>query len=1047
MVFLFRNASGQAWKEYADTAVAYNLKGNTDKVIDFYTRSKEELKKDSAITTSYADICDSLAASFARKKQYTETELLYVEAKQIREKIFGKENEEYLRSCNRLVSIYFTTRQLKKAESALIEAKQIRQSFSGKDHPDYSALCINLGSVYVNLGEYTKAEPLFLEVKKIREKLLGKETAEYASSCNNLAALYFYTGAYIKAEPLYLEAKQIREKLSGKLHPEYAKYCNNLAVLYKNMGLFDKAELLYMEAKQIQEKNFGKENADYSASCNNLGVLYSDIGQYDKAEPLYLESMRIKEKLSGKQTPAYAGACNNLAVLYWRMGQYEQAELLYLEAKDIREKIVGKLHPDYAISCNNLAALYKDVKLYEKAESLYNDAKEIQEKVLGKQNSDYASTCNNLAIIYMDREEYERAELFYLEAKEIREKVLGKEHLDYAASCNNLSAIYQLTGQFKKAEQQLLEAKELRAKLLGKQHPDYASSCRNLAEVYWALHQPSMAEKELEESFSVDMNTVSTVFKFTNENEKAAYIKNILGEDDKAYSFYLSEKAESYQPYSISLFHRNLILSYAQVLNKQLYSTNDTALRKKYIEWLNYKKYLAVLYTRPFDSRKDEVTRIEAKAAELEKDINRGSSDFVAKHRQHDITPNEIQRSLKSNEAAIEFAEFQFYNGRRLTDSMYYVAIILRKDSPHPEMVKLFEKKQVEALLKTATTWTGIDSLYSSPALYDLVWQPLEKYLDNVSKVYYASAGLLHKINFAAVTSAKKIALSDKFQLVQLNTTSSIVKQQSIFISPTDKIAMYGGINFNADSAELKAATKQYRINSDNTLALRGFNISSDGLPDLPYSEEEVDYITRFAQQKKFFIKTLKGVEANEESVKALNGNESPVILHLATHGVFFPDPIKLKPNKSLSGGKAFSQSDNPLMRSMILLAGANKTWIGKPVSGIQDGVLTAYEISNLYFPNTKLVVLSACETGLGNIQGSEGVYGLQRSFKMAGVENLIMSLWSIPDNTTAEFMQLFYEHLFSNKSIRDSFTLAQSAMKNKYKSNPSRWAGLILVE
>ena len=127
-------------------------------------------------------------------------------------------------------------------------------------------------------------------------------------------------------------------------------------------------------------------------------------------------------------------------------------------------------------------------------------------------------------------------------------------------------------------------------------------------------------------------------------------------------------------------------------------------------------------------------------------------------------------------------------------------------------------------------------------------------------------------------------------------------------------------------------------------------------------------------------------------------------------------------------------------------MAGANYAWQGKPINGIEDGILTSYEVSNMYFPNTRLAVLSACETGLGDIHGSEGVFGLQRAFKMAGVENLIMSLWKVPDHETSEFMQEFYSYLFQHHSIREAFNHAQSSMKNKYRSEPYKWAAWVLI-
>ncbi len=149
---------------------------------------------------------------------------------------------------------------------------------------------------------------------------------------------------------------------------------------------------------------------------------------------------------------------------------------------------------------------------------------------------------------------------------------------------------------------------------------------------------------------------------------------------------------------------------------------------------------------------------------------------------------------------------------------------------------------------------------------------------------------------------------------------------------------------------------------------------------------------------------------------------------------------------KTAAGGNAFKFSENPLFRSGLLFAGANNAWLGKPLLNIDDGILTAYEVSNLYLPNTKLVVLSACETGLGDIQGSEGVYGLQRAFKMAGVQNLIMSLWKVPDVETAEFMEIFYSNLFEGKSVNNAFYLAQNQMKNKYRTEPYKWGAWLLV-
>ena len=281
--------------------------------------------------------------------------------------------------------------------------------------------------------------------------------------------------------------------------------------------------------------------------------------------------------------------------------------------------------------------------------------------------------------------------------------------------------------------------------------------------------------------------------------------------------------------------------------------------------------------------------------------------------------------------------------------------------------------------------------------------------------------------------------------MVQLNTTASVINLPPVFVTPKDDIILYGGVKFDADSTALKTAAKPYKFDIEKSIAVRGLDPSL-GIPDLPYSGKEVDDIAKRAVEKKYTIKIFKGVDANEESVKSLSGERSPAVLHLATHGKFFPEPKKINTNQQLNGGQIFAQSDNPLFRSVILMAGASSTWSGKPVSGIQNGILTAYEISNMYLPKTKMVVLSACETGLGDIEGSEGVYGLQRAFKIAGVQYLVMSLWKVPDNTTAEFMSEFYKNLFTNQSVDDAFKISQTFIRNRYKKEPHKWAAWILV-
>jgi CHAT domain-containing protein len=267
---------------------------------------------------------------------------------------------------------------------------------------------------------------------------------------------------------------------------------------------------------------------------------------------------------------------------------------------------------------------------------------------------------------------------------------------------------------------------------------------------------------------------------------------------------------------------------------------------------------------------------------------------------------------------------------------------------------------------------------------------------------------------------------------------------------------LFGGIDYDADTEKMLSIANQYNPSAENYSRAAGRSIDSNNIRSgsLSYLEgtmAEVRKIKELAEEKGVNCILVTGDEAIEESVKDLSGKTGTEVLHIATHGFFFPDAEKNPDSRGMirAGGfaaPAFMVSENPLMRSGLAFTGANHIWSGKDIpQGLDDGILTAYEVSNMYLPDTRLVVLSACETGLGEIRGSEGVYGLQRSFKIAGADNILMSLWQIPDYHTYELMHLFYSNCLKGMTVIDGFSKAQQFMRKKYE--PFFWAGFVLIE
>jgi len=922
------------------------------------------------------------------------------------------------------------------------------------------------------MGNYEKAEPFQIEAKTIEEKILGKEHPNYAASLNNLANLYWNMGNYEKAESFHLEAKAIREKALGKEHPDYAASLNNLAILYKHMGNFQKAETLYLESKAIREKVLGKEHPDYAWSLNNLAILYWDIGNYEKAETLHLEAKAIREKALGKEHPDYAASLNNLALLYWNMGNYEKAESFHLEAKAIKERVVGKERPEYAASLNNLALLYKDMGNFQIAETLYLEAKDIWGKTLGKEHPLFAGSLNNLAILYMDMGNYEKAESFHLEAKAIRERVVGKEHPDYAASLNNLAILYWNIGNFKKAEPLFLEAKDIWGKTLGKEHPEYKECLNNLAILYMDMGSYEKAEPLFLELSSVNQALLVKALRHLSERELDKYLHNFATSQNQLLSFTLQTVGTkaSTTCYDNSLFYKGFLLNAANQIKNLAHSNPVTTEKFKLLKSCG--RRLAAQYALPIAERDNaKVADLEEKSNTLEKDLAHTVAGYGDAIRQ--VNWREVQHQLKPGEAAIEFVHFRFWK-KKQTDSTLYAALVLEPGMESPLFISLFEEKSLGNLFASTQDRKAdyVNSLYTisdrgavaieapKKSLYEILWQPLEKELSGIKTIYFSPSGLLHRINFDAIPISETETLADKYQLIELNSTRQLVIPAQIKIANNDAV-LYGGIQFEQDSTNhsnepLIASQSRGELSFqlvDSTLRGGSWNY-------LAGTEREVNSIEKIMQSSGIQSNVKKGYAATEESFKNMgtNGSASPRILHIATHGYFFNDTKKTVKNSGFENQNepVFKISDHPMLRSGLIMAGGNAAWQGKQtLEGREDGILTAYEISQMNLSNTELVVLSACETGLGDIQGNEGVYGLQRAFKIAGAKYLIMSLWQVPDKQTSLLMTTFYKNWLEaegpdkggNKmTIPDAFHAAQKELR-EMGFDPYQWAGFVLIE
>ncbi|MCO6492852.1 MAG: tetratricopeptide repeat protein [Phaeodactylibacter sp.] len=1076
---------------------------------------------DSLAIENEVDSLIELSKNLIDERQFDKALAVNEMAEKLAEGQLGNTSAAYARSCLNHGVILSNTNDLEEAEKWYLKARSLYENEIGTENPDYATCLFESGYLKSATGQYAAAEDFYLQSKSIIEKTLGNESPRYGICLNALAILYWRMGRYDQVEQFFLEAKDVYAKAYGKEHVRYAATLSNLGGLYNNLGEYEKAEVLLVESIGIKERTVGREHPSFAQSLVNLGNLYADMGRDDKAELQYLEAIRILAATSGKNTTRYASSLGNLAILYNGMGYYEKAELLYLESNAIKKSILGVEHPSYAVGLNNLGILYMDMGNYEKAEAYMLEAKETRLKTLGRHHEEFAGNLvvlgrlhilmahypeaerflleakaifeeeldnqapilylnclNFLANLYTSTGSFEKAEQYYLLALSKWEETEGKDQGIYAIYLDDLGMLYTRMGKYQQAEAAHLEANSIFENTHGKEHADYSRSLQNLGNLYVLAGQYQKAGPLFSEASALRQSLMLNALHHLSEPEMNEYLGIFSAGQAEILSLaYLSENQGSAivsTCFDDVLFYKGFLLNSLIRVRKSALSNPDA--QEQYQVLKSYERQLAKAYASPVSERDSvKISELREKANALEKGLARTVAGYDEAIRQ--VKWQEVRQNLKADEAALEFVHFPVMN-KGTMDSVLYAVLLLRPEDGQPRFIPLFEEKQLQQLISgdnqaeliaAAYATRGVEPRKNGPlkGIYDLLWKPLEEYLENKEKIYFSPSGLLHRINFNAIPTGKgDECLADRVRLVRLGSTRSLAAPDRAGFPAERAAILYGGIQYELDTTGIAKDSVGTELWAQTSLGPSFSHVSrnasqrGENWQYLPGTKEEIDIAGAILRQSGFNVREFSAKNATEASVKAIGSRDSsPRLLHLATHGFFFPDLAppgppdggerRNSPPSGGLGGATFKISQHPMIRSGLVLTGGNYAWqTGKPWRPDQeDGILTAYEISQMDLSNTELVILSACETGLGDIEKNEGVYGLQRAFKIAGAKYLMMSLWQVPDKETKEFMVTFYQNwLEGGMAIPDAFRKAQLEMKERFE-NPNLWAGFVLVE
>lgn len=826
--------------------------------------------------------------------------------------------------------------------------------------------------------------------------------------------LAYAKGYYNKAEVLLTSAmlKYEANSISGV---NYLTTISDLGLLYGTMGRYAKSEEFNLKALEKRKEELGEKSAGYGASLNNLAVLQKETGRYNEAEKNAKKAVEVLRAASGEESMPLAIALNNEAMLYQAVGRYEQADEILKNAIAISKELQSEKSNNHQKFLSNQAFLYQEMGKYEQSEEIYNELIRVKERRLGSNHPDYAHTISNLASLYIQMGKVDKVEELLKGASDIYKKKFGDEHSLYASSLSDLGNFYRFSKRYNEAKPLIKESLEIKLKALGKDHPEYVQGKEDMAIVEWKLGNIAEAKKLYLETLNQSLDFINEYFPPMSESEKTKYWDKLRPRFERFYSFAFdqgeSDKALVKDAYEHHIATKGLLLNSTNKIKSKILNSGDQALVDEYLLWIDQKQTLAQYYAYSKEELEEQnINRdsLESATNQSEKRLSEKSDLFSEGYQLKQVTFEEVNAKLKEGQGAIELVRYRYFDNT-WTDEVYYAALVLSSTTSVPDVAILKNGAHLETRYfkyYNNVIHQKLEDTYS----YDQYWAAISPLVNGKRTLFVSTDGIYNQINLNTLSKDGK----------------SLLEQYDI---------QYLGSTKNLGSSASSAAAK-------NSFLIGNPTFGGSEIAPLPGTKSELLAVSKLMTSNGYKISQYLAADATEVNIKKV---DNPAILHIATHGYFLQD---VEGNKEkVFGISAESAKNNPLLRSGLLLANAGV--VADQMASLNDsnnGVLTAYEATNLKLDNTNLVVLSACETAVGDVKAGEGVYGLQRAFLSAGAKSLLMSLWKVSDEATQELMTSFYANWLKSGNRQKAFKQAQLSLKSKYK-DPYFWGAFVLVE
>ncbi len=978
-------------------------------------------------TEEYADIADYIAVASSLSENYTKAIYFEEEYVAVRKLIHSQPDTLLLNTLAVLGTHYKLQNNWPLAKSTLEEFLALNSHYFSGNHTEYPEAIQTLGTVCEALHEYDEALIYLTEASKIFSADPDNYEYPFLSNILSLPGVYFAMGEMAKGEQFLSEKINFIKKKYGVKSEYYIGALGLLARLHYGAGQLKLAEREWLEQLDLIKSVSGEQSEEYASTLGSLAELNVIIGDIPKADRYVQQARKIFESVDSGEI-FYLLFLEKLSTVYGLMGNQMGLLQTIQKRKELTINLYGKTSIEYAKVLlviaedvffekkweESIVLAKEGISIYSKYEFDALDDKQYQTIALLHQTI----SMSNL-MLYYSKLESDKLKLAHHHAEK---SISLFESRPFQASDVMINDSYLLMGMIYEAELDQKKADQYFDLVLSKVKKEEGANNFQWIDLLFVIARKSELREDFKKSFNYYQKAITqqrqyvqNVFPYLSEKEKEQFNERNKQVLQTFYGFAAQyhEQVPGLAEMWCNLLieQKGIILQSFAPIREVIFNSSDKSMQQVFNTWQVAKNEYGHLLQNP-KADKLKIDSLAEKLNDLEKIISSYAISLNSKFKPLGTSWKTIQKFLRPDECTIEivFAVEDRIDGY---DSSYY-ALIIKPGIETPIVVKLKTAKEIEGrgikYYQNAIK-QQLDDLIS----YNVFWKPLEAHLQGIKQVWLSPDGAYHQLNpstfFNPVT---KKYLQEEISIQLVPSTSWILNQKKK--ATLSKVTIFAHPDYGNLPSQSKA-------NLTRSLDL-------DNISDLPGTEKELADITDLFDKNKINYEDFEGQQASEDEIKSIS---TPQVLHIATHGFFLPEATRT----------GEGQSQNPLLNSGLLLASCQKKpHLKNPA--INDGVLTAYEVSTLPLFKTSLVVLSACETGLGDVKNGEGVYGLQRAFLMAGAEQVMMSLWKVDDEATREFMVLFYTGWIELKNTGEAYQYAKKKLMDKYQ-HPYYWGAFVL--